>query len=79
MILKRWIDKENRWEFWDEIERISHQRGFVETTGIESINILLVFRDEKKQPFEIWMESKEEIKSQVYILNDEGKTIERIN
>ena len=83
MILKRWIHKENRWEFWDGIERISHQRENRESDKDikkEILRILLSFRNEKKEPFEMVIENDlESTAEQVYILNDDGKTIERIN
>ena len=81
MIFKRWIEAENRWELWDSIERISYQKVVNEEQNTKKLSIYLVFRDEKKEPFEIEedLKSKEILVNQMYILNDEGKTVERIN
>lgn len=80
MILKSWIKSENRWEFWDGLERISYRRKINEDNGERNLGIFLVFRDEKKEPLEIFViDQKDQEPSAAYILNDEGKTIERIN
>ena len=83
MILKRWIPDANKWEFIDKVQKFSHQLEINEATKEKTLFMFLLFENEEEQKI-VEQRYTEDDKGMipnhiVYLLNDEGKTIERIS
>ena len=76
-----WNVKEDMWTYIDQIKRVNtvHKR----TEGNKPQNFVLLtihYRNDNLLPLEIEQNiTKEEMIHTIYLLNDEGKTIECIN
>ncbi len=84
MIVKLWDDGKNCWTYMDGMKKVDSWRTVKEAGGkekrVELINLLCYHRNEKELPISIEVDvSKDELVASIFLLNDEGKTIERIN
>jgi len=78
MVVKLWDDGKQCWTFLDGFKKVDHWR--TEKDEVKFINLLCYYKDEKEMPLSIELDvTKEELVHSIYLLNDDGKTIERIN
>ena len=80
MIVKLWDSGKNCWTYIDGLKKVDSWRINKEKDTLKFVNLMCYYKDEKEMPLSIELDiTKEELVNSIYLLNDEGRTIERIN